>query len=66
MVCTFGMVEIFVPTDVHVPRPEAGIIETKFALLCIMISSLLTVVPPLTDGEFAESARPFVWPTKLD
>jgi hypothetical protein len=45
------MVEMFVPTDVQVPRPVAGIIETKLLPFCIIISSLLIVVPPFIDGE---------------
>jgi hypothetical protein len=65
LVWTFGIVEIFVGV-VQVPRPVAGIIETKLLPFCIITSSLLMVVPPLTDGDPVERARLDVGPTKFD
>ena len=59
------MVEMLVGV-VQVPRPVAGIIETKLLVLCIMISSLLIVVAPLIDGDPADSARLDVCPRRFD
>lgn len=42
--CSFGMVLMFVPVLVHVPRPVTGIIETKLTWLCMISSSLLNAV----------------------
>jgi len=64
-VCTFGIVEIFVGV-VQVPRPVAGIMDTKLLPFCIITSSLLMVVPPLTEGDPVDKAMLDVWPTRLD
>lgn len=48
------------------PRPVAGIMETKLLVLCIITSSLLMVVAPLIEGEPVESARFEVCPMRFD
>ncbi len=55
MVWIFGIVEMFVGV-VQVPRPVAGIIETKLLEACIKTSSLI-VVAPLIEGEPVDIAR---------